>query len=397
MDRRMLVVVGAWMTQFTVIGLLFSYSVLLSVFEDTFGWSRTMLAACTSLSFFMMGVLAIPAGRLNDRYGPRLVLGVAGVVFGLGFAAISTISAPWHLFLIFGTAIALGMSTHDVVTLSTIARWYDRRRGMMTGLVKVGTAAGQATLPPLAAFLIVTYGWQTAISIMGLSAAVVLVLSALATKQPPVPVQSGHGTSPLGMTYDEARRTRLFWTLCALQFLFFPTLTTVPLHIVVHGRDMGLSFEVATGLLSVTATASVAGRLAVGAFSDRIGGRNAYRICFALLCVALVALLVTETPIVLFPVMAVYGFAHGGFFTVVSPTVAELFGTRAQGAIFGVVLFFGTIGGAVGPTLAGWIFDTWGTYTPAFALLLAMSLCGLALVQTLPKPDRRLREQMPTQ
>ena len=89
MDRRVIIVFGACLIQFTVIGLLFSYSVFFSVFEEQFGWSRTLLSSCTSLSFFMMGFLAIFGGRLNDRYGPQVVLGISGVVFGTGFALIS--------------------------------------------------------------------------------------------------------------------------------------------------------------------------------------------------------------------------------------------------------------------------------------------------------------------
>ena len=79
-------------------------------------------------------------------------------------------------------------------------------------------------------------------------------------------------------------------------------------------------------------------------------------------------------PRLLFPVVAIYGFSHGGFFTVVSPIVAEYFGLRAHGAIFGTVLFFGTLGGSVGPILAGLAFDRTGSYQIAFAGLLGLSV-----------------------
>ena len=110
---------------------------------------------------------------------------------------------------------------------------------------------------------------------------------------------------------------------------------TVPLHIAMHGMDLGLTHTTAATLLTVIGGASIAGRLTVGASVDRIGGRNAYVLCFVPLLIGLLSLLVVETPWLLFPAVAVYGFAHGGFFTVVSPTVAELFGIRAHGAIFG--------------------------------------------------------------
>lgn len=387
MDSRYLVVFGACLTQFMVIGLLFSYGLFFKVFEDEFGWSRTLLSSCTSLAFFMMGVLAIFGGRLNDRYGPRIVLSISGVLFGFGYALMSQVSEPWQLFAIFGIFIGLGMSTHDVVTLSTIARWFEKRRGMMTGVVKVGTAGGQVALPPLAAFLIAAYGWREAVVILGIAAGALLLLAASTMKMPPRPAPVGGAPVQDGMDYGTVRRTRAFWTLCLIQFLFFPTLTTVPLHIVVHGMDMGMTAALAAGLLSVTGATSVLGRLTIGTFVDRIGGKRAFMLCFTPLIGALSALLVVDSPWPLYGVMALYGFAHGGFFTIVSPTIAEFFGTRAHGTIFGTILFFGTIGGAVGPILAGHIFDTTGTYMLAFAGLLAMAATGLILALSLPKAE----------
>lgn len=384
MDRRYAAVAGAWLTQFTVIGLMFSFGLFFKVFEAEFGWPRAVLSGATALSFLVMGLLAMVGGRVADRYGPRLVLGTTGVIFGIGYMLISQVTAPWQLMLIFATLIGLGLGTHDVVTLSTIARWFERRRGVMTAVVKVGTACGQFSLPPLAAWLILGFGWQSAVLILGAAGAAVLLIAALLTRAPPVPAGSAAGAVRPGLAYAEARRTGTFWRICAIQFLFFPALMTVPLHIVAHGTDLGLKLSTAAMLLSVMATASIAGRLGVGAFTDRIGGRRAYVICFVPLIASLVALVWTTSPAMLFLVIAFYGFAHGGFFTVVSPTVAEAFGLRAHGAIFGTVLFFGTIGGSIGPILAGWVYDVTGSYAPAFWTLAGMGTVGLAIALSLP-------------
>lgn len=384
MDARYPVVAGAWLTQFTVIGLMFCFGLFFDVFEQAFGWSRSVLSAGTALAFFMMGTLAIIGGRLADRFGPRVVLGTTGVFYGIGFAAISQVSEPWHLLVLFATLIGLGLSTHDVVTLSTIARWFERRRGIMTAVVKVGTACGQFSLPPLAAWLILTSDWQTAIIVLGAGAMVVLLVAALLMRAPPEAAPTEKDTPRPGLSRSEAWRSNLFWRLCAIQFLFFPTLMTVPLHIVAHGTDLGMSLPVAASLLSAMAAASVAGRIGVGAFVDRIGGKRGYLICFVPLIASLAMLLFVTSPQALFLVIALYGFAHGGFFTVVSPTVAEYFGLRAHGAIFGVVLFCGTIGGAIGPILAGWVFDATGGYDPAFLTLALMAGAGLAIAASLP-------------
>ena len=393
MDSRYIVVFGACLTQFTIIGLLFSYGLFFGVFEDEFGWSRTMLSSCSAFAFFVMGALAIAAGRLSDRFGPRPVLAIAGALYGFGFVLISQVTQFWHLFLIFGTFVGIGLSAHDVVTLSTIGRWFEQRRGIMTGVVKVGTAIGQISVPPIAAFLILTFGWRMAVTTLGVSAIVLLVIAALLVQSPPVsagPGPTSPGPEKGGLTYRDARQTRLFWTLCAIQFLFFPSMMTIPLHLAIHGMDLGMTAPRAAMLLSVIGASSIAGRLTVGGLADRIGGKNAFVICFMFLIVSLVALMNTTEHWRLFIVVAVYGFGHGGFFVIVSPTVAEYFGMKAHGAIFGTVLFFGTIGASIGPILAGLVFDMTGSYQIAFLGLAVLAVVGLLLVLSLPAVKPRV-------
>ena len=385
MDPRYPVVFGACLTQFTIVGLMFSFGLFFDIFEEEFGWSRTILSGSTSLAFLVMGLLAYFVGRLGDRYGPTAVLGTTGLLYGVGYALISIVGEPWQLVVLFGVCIGLGLSTHDVVTLSTIARWFEGRRGMMTGVVKVGTATGQMVLPPLVALLMVVVGWRYAALAMGYAGAALLLIAAFSMRAPPKSRSPARPAGSQGPDAVNARRSRAFWTLCAAQFLFFPSLVTVPLHIAVHGIDLGMTRTAAAILLTVIGGSSIVGRLTVGTFVDRIGGRNAYVLSLVPLVGGMLSLLVVETHGLLFAAVALYGFAHGGLFTVVAPTVAEFFGTRTHGAIFGGIVFFGTLGAAVGPVLAGRIFDVTGSYEYAFMGLATMGVIALALVISLPR------------
>lgn len=390
MNPRFAVVFGACLTQFTVIGLLFSFGLFFKVFETEFGWSRTFLSACSALSFFMMGMLAVLAGRLSDQYGPRRVLAVAGLAYALGYGLMSQVTQPWQLLLLSGTLIGVGLGTHDVVTLSTVARWFEARRGLMTAVVKVGTAAGQIATPPLAAALILWLGWQNALVALGAGASVLLVAAALSMRSPPVrPVGPTGMTAPSEAETADHGQARILWTLRAIQFLFFPALVTVPLHLPVHGMDLGMSTGAAAALLSVIGAASVVGRLSVGRLLDLIGGRGGYVVCLSILAVALTGLLLITAHWLLFVVVTVYGFAHGALFVVVSPTVAEYFGMRGHGAIFGTIVFFGTLGASVGPILAGLLFDVTGSYFFAFLTLILLVCSALALAWSLPRPPKR--------
>lgn len=389
LDRRYFVVLGACTIQFTIVGLLFSYGLFFKELETTYGWSRTLLSSCSSLAFFMMGVLASLGGHLSDRLGPRIVLAVTGLFCGVGYLLLAHVDAAWQLFVVFGVFIALGMATHDVVTLSTVARQFHRRRGLMTAVVKVGTALGQITLPLLAAFLIATFDWRQALTILGVGAVCTLLFGASLMTRPAAPAGAEGAAAASGVGLREARSDRVLWMLCAVQFCHFSSLTTIPLHIVVHGMDLGMSAAYAASLLSVMAASSIVGRLTVGGSADRIGGKRALLLCFVPLILGLLSFLFIGVPWLLFGAVAIYGFAHGGLFTVISPTIAEYFGLRSHGAIFGIVVFFGTIGGATGPILAGGIFDLTNSYSLAFVTLACLAAIGLMLVLRLPASYQR--------
>jgi len=159
-------------------------------------------------------------------------------------------------------------------------------------------------------------------------------------------------------------------------------------HIVPHARDLGLPPTTAAGVLSTIGGVSMLGRIIIGTLNDRIGGKRSLIICFIILVCGLVWLQLSNASWMLFVFAIIYGFAHGGLFTVMSPTVAELFGTGSHGLLFGIVLFSGTLGGAIGPLMAGSIFDLTGSYRLVFIILTAMALVGIILITTLRPPGR---------
>lgn len=387
-DTRTKVVVAAFLTQSLIVGGMFSYGVLLPVLEAEFGWSRTLLSASSSVAFLTMGVLAMVAGRLNDRYGPRWLLSITGAITGLGYVIMSTMNAPWQLLVFYGLFIGIGLSTHDVVTLSTVAGWYQKRRGVITGIVKTGSASGQVLMPIMVTVLIALVGWRSTVLWMGLFIGIALVLISQWMRRSSdfmsVNIDTATNVSVgSGLDFAQARRTRLMWTLCAINLCVFPTLMAIPLHIVAHAKDLGMDTATAATVLSLVGGSSILGRLAIGLLYDRIGGRFALFACIAPMIVVLASLQVIQNPSFLFLFAIIYGYAHGGLFTAMSPTIAELFGMKAHGAIFGVVLFFGALGGSIGPMMTGLVFDKTGSYDVAFMILMLLALCSLVLAATL--------------
>ncbi len=398
---------SGFITQAVCVGAMFSYGVFFKELEGAFGWSRAMLSGASSMAFLIMGIGAVLFGALNDRIGPRIILSVSGTSLGLGFILMSQMNMPWQLYLLYGLFVGIGFSTHDVVTLSTVARWFVKRRGMMSGLVKVGTGAGQLLVPLIAAALISQFGWRRSCLIIGIFCLIGLVAAAQLMRRDPRDIgllpdgkdpndgNKAPSTEPPSLSLAQSIRTLPFWNLCGAAFILFSCLLTTIVHIVPHARDIGLTPTMAAAVLSVIGGVSMLGRISMGTANDHIGGKLSLTISFAILITALVWLQFADKAWMLFVFAVMYGFSHGAFFTVISPTVAEFFGTGSHGLIFGMVLFCGTLGGSTGPLLAGYMFDLMDSYRIAFIMLTGMASIGLILV-ILMRPMAQAKDHRPT-
>ncbi|MBT5194598.1 MAG: MFS transporter [Rhodospirillaceae bacterium] len=391
------IVAACGVIQAVNLGGVFAFGVLFPELVREFGWSRTAISGATSFAFLIMGGCAVFMGRAGDRIGPRAVLTVAGITFGLGYALLFRMEAAWELYLYFGLLAGTGLAAHDVCTLSTVARWFARRRGLMTGLVKAGAGVGQVVVPIAAAALIAGPGWRVACLVFGVGAMVVLVSGAQVLRRNPASlglkpdgeapeVSVGQVQGEGGATLKEAFRSRTLWVLCIAKFCDLFCLFTIIVHIVPFAVDHGMEPTMAAGILSTIGALSIVGRIVLGGAYDRFGARRSLLICFAILTASLVLLQFAGSAWSLFLFAAIYGPAHGGFFTITSPSVAEYFGTRAHGTLFGLVVSCGTFGATLGPVVAGGLFDTLGHYGGAFALLLGFSIVGLVVANMLPRP-----------
>ena len=386
------IVAAGFLIQGIGVGSFFAYGVFFPSLLDAFGWSRTMLSGASSTAFLLMGFLGILTGALNDRFAPRIIMTVTGVILGSSYLLLSRMDAAWQLYLFLGFMTGIGLSSIDVIPLTTTSRWFTARRGVMTGLVKVGTGAGQLIMPTLAGMCITRVGWRSAYSIIGLIVLVGIVGAGQLLRRDPAqlgqvpdgrsnPHNSGASKEESGLSLAEALRSGPFWMLCALNALAVASMLVIMVHIVPHASDLGIATLQAAGILSTIGGISMLGRLSVGFAIDAIGSRKCLQICLVILIVSFIWLQMARDVWTLYAFAAIYGIAHGGIFTVISPIVAELFGIRSHGALFGIVAFSGTVGGAIGPILAGLVFDLTRSYHLIFMTLIG--LAALSLVLTL--------------
>lgn len=387
------------------VGTYVAFGVFFKPLLAEFTWSRVMLSGAHSLAFLISGSLGILVGRLTDRFGPRFLMTAAGLFFGSSLLLLSTIHAPWQLYLFYSLFFGIGLSAVDVIALNTTARWFVRRRGVMTGIVKMGTGFGQMLIPFMATVLIAGLGWRKAYAVIGGIGMILLVLIAQVLRHDPYRMgllpdnmrveTPGSGFRDGELSFWKATKGRAFWMIFFANLSSCFCLMSIMAHIVPHTIDMGISPKAAATILSTIGGASIVGRFFIGNAIDRIGNRRSMILCFVLLILMLLWLQASKELWMFYLFAAVYGFTHGGLFTAISPIVAEYFGIRSHGLLFGVAAFAGTVGGFIGPIFAGSMFDITGSYGVAFMGYVIVAAIGLGLIFFLPPyaPGKGHREE----
>jgi MFS family permease len=392
-----IIVASALLIMVLTIGINTTFGVFLPALLDEFSWTRAIASGAYSLNLALTGLIGIFAGKMNDQYGPRIIITVCGVLLGLGYLLMSQTNTLWQLYLFFGVIVGIGMSISQTPLPSTIARWFVKRRGMMTGIAVTGIGVGQLIMPPAVSWLISNYGWRTSYMVVGITVLILIVLAAQFLRRDPSQIgQLPYGRNELeekgdlqnaGFSLKEAVRKRQFWLHTVAFFIAGLSVGSVLVHIVIHAVGLEISTSNAVIILAVIGGLSITGRVVIGVTSDRIGNKRALIICFALMSAAFFWILIARELWMLYLFAVIFGFSHSGIHALTSPTVAELFGLSSHGVIFGFVMLGGTLGLATGPVVTGYIFDITSSYQLAFLIYAILNIIGLILILCL-KPVR---------
>lgn len=371
-------------------GAQYTFGIFFKPILTEFDWTRAVTSGAFSLYLVLWGFLGIFVGRLSDSFGPRIVMTVCGFFLGLGYLLMSQIGAIWQLYLFYGVIIAVGMSGTWVPLISTIPRWFVKRRGMMTGISTSGSGIGTILFSLVASRLISDHGWRLSYIVVGGGVLVLLMLAAQFLRRDPHQVgqlpYSGNVIKeeslnlPAGdLCFWEVIGSRPFWMVCAIFFCFGFNLYTIMVHIVPHAIELRISPIIAASIIALIGGVNTVGRIVIGSAGDRIGNKRCLIISFILMVAALLWVMVAKEVWKLYLFAVVFGFGYGGLAVLMSLVPAELFGLRSLGAIVGAVMFSFTIGGAIGPVLAGRIFDVTNSYQPTFLICAAVSVIALIL------------------
>ncbi len=394
------IVAAALLIDMIMAGVHFTFGVFFKPVSSEFGWSNAATSGAFTFYSIAHGVLYIVTGKINDRFGPKPMMIASGLFFGLGFFLMSTITSIWQLYF-YNFLIAVGISGGFVPLLSTITRWFVKQRGLMTGLVLAGGGLGQAVFPQISTWLIAEFEWPAAYRLFGGGIMIAVILLSLFLRKDPAQMGLAPFGAVSGKKNDEEVRTGLFfrevlhsgrWWLFFISIILFQFgLGVMVVHAINHGIDLGMSAAAAAGIVTTFAGVGIAARVFFGAVIDRIGGKRVMALGILVLAVALLGMAIIRSVSVVFLLAAVFGLGFGASISSMSPLTAQLFGLRSHGVIFGVATFGATVGGGLGPLMAGAIFDAKASYALAFLVAGILSLVAFIgiIVLKVPKISSR--------
>ena len=362
-------------------GIWYSYSVILVALLAEFGWSRSVLAGAFSVFTVVHGGLNPWIGALCARAGGLRVMACGGAAMGLTLFADSFISTPLGLYLGFGVATALAVAAAGwIPALVYVQREYQDRLGLSIGIISAGVGVGMLLVVPLAQVLIDAFGWRTAFRVLGLISVAWIVPSSLWLMRQPRREAENRGQSPIRQnqeksgsdpTLAQAMRTQPFWLLVAA--FFFGNLCSQTLHVhqVAYLVDHGLAAIVAASVVGVVGLSSIAGKIGGGWLSDRIEREIVYVAGIAIMsasALVLLALGAAPTALGAYGYAVLLGVGYSATASLIPAMVSDRFSGAHFGAIVGVGLMGSAAGSALGPLIAGRLYDLTGSYTLPFLI-----------------------------
>jgi MFS family permease len=394
-------VVGLGVTTIVSYGISqYLFGVLVVPIEHDLGWSRATISGAFSLGLVFSGFLGLVVGRLVDRYGARLLMSLGSILGALTLFALSRMTEVWQFYLLWAGCLGLAMAlTLYSVTFVVVANWFQRRRGTAMAVLTVLGGLSSPLYIPVAGLLVATLGWRQAVVVLGSTALLVaLPIHALLVRRRPEDIgllpdgdsmPEGHDPARVGgHQLREAVRKPAFWTLMTATALSTAAYSVLLAHVVAYLIGRGYHPVLAAGVLGLTGLASLPGRFIFNVASERFGPQLLLALCLFVQGLSVFLLMAAGPFAFLVAFIAVYGSAFGAISPLRASVLADHFGRLAYGSITASQgLPVGILAG-LGPFLAGVLYDTFGNYQLAFALVAGAFLFAGGAVVLTPRPLR---------
>jgi sugar phosphate permease len=392
--------------------VLYGFTALIEPLAEEFGWSYAQISFAASLRGIETGILAPVVGFLVDRWGPRRLMFGGIIIVGLGLVLLSGINTLGMFWAAFGL-IAAGVSTCSATLLMTaVSNWFHKKLGLASGIVLSGFGLS-GLLVPLVVRVIDVTDWRTAMFIFGVAAwAIGLPLSLVFRRAPEqygyLPdgeVAAVEGAESISAPVQFAEkdigprqflRDRAFWHIGLALMLQVLVLMAVITHVMPYLSSINIERATAAFIASAIPLSSIGGRLSFGWFSGRFDNRRMAALGFAMMSAGMLlfSYAASVAMLALVPFFILFGIGYGSLTTMRVALVREYFGRKRFGTVHGFIIGIMSIGTIAGPPLAGWVFDSRGSYQSIWLIFAGLLLLALAIIAATPLSEGKGKSRL---
>jgi MFS transporter, OFA family, oxalate/formate antiporter len=369
-----------------------------------FGWSYTQVSIGASLRGMESSIFVPFTGYLADKFGPRKLLFTGAIITGLGMVILSRVNSL-GMYYFSSVVVALGLGfCNQTVMLTAVVNWFRKNVGKAIGITTMGISLN-GLMVMLVTFLVDKFDWRSVMLGLGITVWLVVIPLTLVIRHKPeqygylpdgaalpeinpasktLQIQAGEVSASL----SEALKSRTFWQLTIAAIFFGITANAFQLHIMPYYSSVGINRETSSLIISGGLILGAVGALGVGWLGDRINKKSTALICFSLVVLGLVTLayITSGATAIIISHVILFNLGMQGTIVIRSALMREYFGRNRIGIIMGLSGGIGMIGGIVGPYVAGWAFDTMGSYRVIWLVFAGLSALSVALVATIRPP-----------
>ena len=370
------VVLACSLISFYVAGsIFFGFTAFFEPIAEEFSWSYTQISLAVSLRGLEMGIFAPIVGFLVDRFGPRKVILSGTVMVGIGLISLSFTQS---LAMFYGAILLLAFGAGgctSVVTMTAVVNWFHKKAGIALGVAGSGIGAS-GLMVLLIVYLIDHFHWRTTLIILALGMWAIGIPLALVIRNKP----EDYGYLPDGQTQavsiqnhnvqeksveislKEALKQKTFFYLNLVEALRMMTLMAIFTHVMPYLSSVGMQRASASIIAGAIPVLSIIGRFGFGWLGDYYDKKHVMMLTLGLIILGILAFSLLHTRWMIIPFLLLFPLGHGGSMVLRGSILREYFGRNSFGKMIGIIMGSSSIGGIVGPTLAGWSYDTWGSY-----------------------------------
>ena len=386
-SNRWLVVLGAVLLQMCV-GAIYAWSLFNQPLMDAFGWSSSETVMTFSIIVFVFAFITLLSGRLQDRFGPKKVASIGGVMYGLGLMLSSTATTTGQLYIYYGIISGIGVGFVYVCPLTTCIKWFPDKKGFITGIAVGAFGLGSLVFKTIIEYLLMNAGVSSTFFYLGI---LFTVLTLTGAQFLSVPKSQSPSITSIDDEISFTEREMLKTKACYLLWVMFGLATMGGLLVIGLAKDIGielagLNADIATNAVTLIALFNAVGRLGWGALSDRFDRVKVIAIMAFITAACMVLMrFMSLNFITYFLLLAGIAACFGGTISVLPTVIGEYYGIKNLGANYGIYFQAYGLGALVGPIVVANASSLQDTFV--FSAIVALIAGILALF--VKKPIKR--------